>query len=119
MPFRFPLTEWFVDHADQVRADLDAYYTAKPAYTGRWFDLFASRTDPWRFEAGDALAVRCLSVLHDVHPVAELLIDRAEHFDALLADVPLGPALWEVPREAVDAGARPTACGPSSRRCTA
>jgi hypothetical protein len=102
--FRFALAPWFEEHADQVRADLEAYYSDSAVFTGRYFDRHAATTHPDRFEAGDVLAAQSLSVLHDPHPAGELLIDDPERFDALLADVPNGPALWEVDRSVVDDG---------------
>jgi hypothetical protein len=102
--FRFALAPWFEEHADQVRADLAAYYSDKAVFPGRYFDVHASRTDPDHFEAGDVLAVQSLSALHDPHPAGTLLVDEPARFDALLAQVPKGRALWEVDRPEVGPG---------------
>ena len=40
--FRFPLAPWFEEHADQVRADLAAYYSERAVLTGRYFDRYAT-----------------------------------------------------------------------------
>ena len=98
MSFRFALAPWFEEHADQVRADLAAYYSDKAVFPGRYFDVHASRTDPDHFQAGDVLAVQSLSALHDPHPAGTLLVDEPARFDALLAQVPRDRALWEVER---------------------
>ena len=102
--FRFPLAPWFEEHADQVRTDLAAYYSGTAVLTGRYFDRYAAATHPDHFEPGDVLAAQSLSVLHDPHPAGQLLLDEPERFDALLAQVPHGPALWEVDAAVVDDG---------------
>lgn len=101
--FRFDLTVWFTDHADQVRRDLQGYFAGGICpFTGRWFEDFAAIGNPNRFEASDVLAVEALSVKVLPEAAATLLITDTERFNGLLRHIPREQNLWEVPVSAVD-----------------
>lgn len=65
-------------------------------FTGRWFERHAANTDPFRFEAGDLLAVEALSVQVPPEAAASLLLASGTVYDALLRQLPVGVPLWEV-----------------------
>ena len=69
---------------------------AEQRYTGRWFEYFSARSDPWHLDANDVAAATALSVPLDGQTLQKLF-ERAEEFDAHLADAP-GPqaTIWEV-----------------------
>ena len=104
--FAFDLGEWFSANTAQVRHNLDRYFNGVSGdlFTGRWFEKFASMSDPDRFDAADMLAVESLSVKVPPESAAMLIITEAERFSSLLHDVPRDVDLWDVDHPVIDMG---------------
>ncbi len=90
--FAIDLGDWCQEHADQIKADFDRYFTD---LNGRHFELFSAMGDPNRFTATDILAVEALSVKVPPNSAAKLLDTEAEEFNALLRGIPADQDLWE------------------------
>lgn len=101
--FAFELDGWFIQHRDEVRGDLERYFsgTEGDQFTGRWFEPFAGMGDPASFGAADLLAVESLSVQVPPEAAAALLVTRPEDFNSKLREIPLDHTLWEVEPRAV------------------
>lgn len=104
------LGEWFGRNKKQVRDDLGDYFeddaSANDRYSGRWFDRYAAKSDPARFQASDFTAIETLGVRVDPETVALLLLeDRAADFNRLLARIPTEVELGSKDAlKAIDAG---------------
>lgn len=90
--FAIDLADWCQEHADQIKADFDRYFTD---LNGRHFELFSAMGDPNRFTATDILAVEALSVKVPPNSAAKLLDTEAEDFNELLRGIPADQDLWE------------------------
>jgi len=97
---------------DRIRRHLSTYfgpYVAPTArgqndqgYTGRYFEYYAARSDPWRISGDDIAAATTLSVTFDRHLVASLA-QAAGELEGLLALAPHPTVpIWEVPRSTFD-----------------
>lgn len=67
--------------AHQIAHDLDQYFRS---YIGRYFECFVARSSPDCFTSEDLCAAAALSVPFTGDAAADLLIERADHFNALL-----------------------------------
>lgn len=67
--------------AHQIAHDLDQYFSS---YIGRYFECFVARSSPDRFTGEDLCAAATLSVPFTGDAAADLLIERADHFNSLL-----------------------------------
>ena len=92
--FAIDLGDWCQEHADQIRADFDRYFTT---LNGRHFERFSAMgsAEPDRFAATDILAVEALSVKVPPNSAAKLLDTEAEDFNSLLRAIPADKDLWE------------------------
>lgn len=99
--FAVDLGDWCQEHADQIKADFDTYFTS---FNGRHFERFSAMgsAEPNRFAATDILAVEALSVKVPPNSAAKLIDTEAEEFTALLREIPDDKDLWEM--EASDLG---------------
>ena len=101
--FGFDLTDWFTSNAKAVDGNLQPYFGGgKDAFTGRWFEEFASIGDPNRFEPSDVLAVEALSVEVPPEAAARLLVTDPERFNEPLRQIPREQDIWSVRRLDVD-----------------
>ncbi|BCO62333.1 DUF6308 family protein [Mycobacterium intracellulare] len=102
--FAFDLGEWFSENAIQVQHYLRRYFDGgcNDQFAGRWFEIFAAAADVNKFAPSDVLAVEALSVKVPTESAARLLITEADQFNGLLAEVPDGIDLWDVPRSDVE-----------------
>jgi Family of unknown function (DUF6308) len=80
------------DEFERARKSLEDY---QRTYTGRVFDRWTARTDPFRITEADILAVTTLSV--DVHPDVAiwLLDDAADRITSLLTKIPPTATIWQ------------------------
>lgn len=93
--FAIDLGDWCQEHADQIKADFNRYFTS---FNGRHFERFSAMgsAEPNRFMATDILAVEALSVKVPPNSAAKLLDTEAEDFSALLRSITPSKNLWEV-----------------------
>jgi hypothetical protein len=91
--FAIDIGDWCQEHADQIKADFDRYFTG---FNGRHFERFSAMGDPNRFVATDILAVEALSV--SVPPeLADRLFDiEFDSFNYLLPLIPADKDIWDV-----------------------
>lgn len=68
-------------NANQIGQDVDQYFRS---YIGRYFECFVARSSPHRFTGEDLCAAASLSVPFTGAAAADLLIERADHFNDLL-----------------------------------
>lgn len=101
--FAIDLGDWCQEHADQIKADFDRYFTR---FNGRHFERFSAMgsADHNRFTATDVLAVEALSVTVPPDSAAQLIDTEAEEFSALLREIPTDKDLWEVKSSDLEAG---------------
>ena len=99
--FAVDLGDWCQDHAEQISADFDRYFTG---FNGRHFERFSAMgsADPNGFAATDVLAVEALSVKVPPNSAAKLIDTEAEEFGTLLREIPADRDIWEM--EASDLG---------------
>lgn len=100
------LGDWFSDNQARVRSDLGRYFGGRGGdkFSGRWFETFASMSDPHRFAATDILAVEALSVSLPSESAAKLLVTDPQPFNDLLTQIPVDLDLWEADRAVVEPG---------------
>ena len=93
--FAVDLGDWCQDHAEQISADFDRYFTG---FNGRHFERFSAMgsADPNRFAATDVLAVEALSVKVPPNSAAKLIDTEAEEFGTLLREIPADRDIWEM-----------------------
>lgn len=93
--FAIDLGDWCQEHANQIKADFDRYFTG---FNGRHFERFSAmgNAQPDRFAATDILAVEALSVRVPPNSAAKLIDTEAEKFSTLLRKIPADKDLWEV-----------------------
>ena len=100
------LGEWFTANRESIASLVGEYYRARDetfsGYSGRWFDQFAARGDPWRMTGDDVVAVSTLSVTVPPEAAAAVLFGRADQLSDLLRRIPDGVELWTVPEAFVD-----------------
>ena len=91
----FRAADYLLDNsnADQIARDLDRYFKS---YTGRYFERFIARSSPDRFTAEDLCAAASLSVPFTGVAAADLLIERADHFNALLSAEGMPPSAVDI-----------------------
>lgn len=97
--FAVDLGDWCQEHAEQIKADIDRYFTD---FNGRHFERFSAMGDPNRFMATDILAVEALSVGVPPNAAAKLLDTEAEDFNSVLRKIPADKDLWEVEASDLD-----------------
>lgn len=101
--FAVDLAEWFSTNAEQVDHDLRRYFGGgRDAFTGRWFEEFATIGDPNRFEASDVLAVEALSVKVPPESAARLIVTESERFSERLRAIPREMDMWDADRNVLD-----------------
>ena len=92
------ITSFIAGDQGQATRWLAEYFSpqADGGYTGRWFEYFSARSDPWHLDANDVAAATALSVPLDGRAL-QSLFERAAEFDAHLAEAP-GPhaTIWDV-----------------------
>ncbi len=71
--------------------------------SGRLFDEIVMTTDRMRFDYGDLVAIKMLSVDLHADGVETLLLDRSfsAQCSELLREIPVDATLWQLPRDAV------------------
>jgi hypothetical protein len=81
--------EWLAHNKTQARDSLQRYFapTAEGGFTGRWFEHFASLSDPLRLDANDIAACAALSVPISGR-VLNALMDVNDHFADLMREAP-------------------------------
>ncbi|TDK99183.1 hypothetical protein EI067_06920 [Mycobacterium paragordonae] len=102
--FAFDLGEWFDSNAAKIQQNLKRYFDGNEGdrFTGRWFEDFAAMGHPDRYEASDLVAIEALSVRVPTESAGRLLVTEADRFNELLAEIPGGVDIWDVPRSVVD-----------------
>lgn len=92
------IASFIASHREQAHGWLAEYFSAEAEhrYTGRWFEYFSARSDPWHLDANDVAAATALSVPLDGRTL-QSLFEKADQFDAYLAKPP-GPhaPIWDV-----------------------
>jgi hypothetical protein len=108
-PFPVDIAALIIEEPDRVRRYLHTYFDPDPAvgYTGRHFETFADRFDPYAFTPWDLIAVTALSV--DVPPTAAaaILLPGSTHdtLNSLLREIPApGAQLADTAAEHIAAG---------------
>jgi hypothetical protein len=101
--FAIDLGDWCQEHANQIKADFDRYFTG---FNGRHFERFSAMgsADPNRFAATDILAVEALSVKVPPNSAAKLIDTEAEEFGTLLRQIPADQDIWEIEASDLDEG---------------
>ncbi len=95
------------EQASDGGPNLYAKYWA--SYRGRYFDVLARRSNPWRFNEVDFVALNMLSVRLDPQGIATLLFDIrvADEATRLLRLIPTCTPLHKVDYDAIGPGSAP------------
>ena len=110
-PFEFDVLGELRDPAVQAQARqwvTDYFADVEPGFTGRFFEVFATRSPANEFTADDLVAVSTLSVAVPPRAAAILLLPsaRRDHLNELLSSGPSAEeTLWEAPQSALDESA--------------